>query len=86
MKCLECKYPKLLKGDVCVDSCDNGELKYAIYIDTNKRYKKNVCVKGTAITNCDWYVPAENKAATTETGDSYTCFKCSSGFTKVFLK
>lgn len=44
MKCLECKYPKLLKSDNCVDSCSNGEVKYAYYIDSNNKYKKNVCV------------------------------------------
>ena len=80
MKCLECKYPKLLKNDSCVDECANDEIKYAVYIDSNNRYKKNVCVKGTAIGDCDWYVPAESDTANTITADSYTCFKCKSGF------
>ena len=84
MKCLECKYPKLLKNDACVDSCSANELKYAVYIDSNKRYKKNVCVNGTPIANCEWYVPAESDTSSTRTADSYTCYKCSSGYEKVF--
>lgn len=80
MKCLECKYPKLLKDGSCVDDCSTGEIKYAAYIDSNKRYKKNVCIKGTAINNCEWYVPAESDTANSKVADSYTCFKCSSGF------
>ena len=80
MKCIECKYPKLLKDDSCVDTCANTEIKFAIYIDSNKRYKKNVCVKNTAVTNCEWHVPAESDTANSKVANSYTCYKCKDGF------
>ena len=70
MKCLECKYSKVLKNNTCVDSCGTGELKYAAYIDNNKRYKKNICVKRDEITNCNWYVYAESDTANSKVADS----------------